>query len=99
MHCLELRDPRFRSGVHGRSNRGVVKRLFAFVSLAIAVVLLSGGAFRAYRQHRIESQTEIDPRKGISEEGFVPIGGIEQWVSIRGADRKNPVLLLLHGGP
>lgn len=77
----------------------VVKRAFAFVSLAIAVVLLSGGAFRAYRQHRIESQIEIDQRNGISEEGFVPIGGIEQWVSIRGADRKNPVLLLLHGGP
>jgi proline iminopeptidase len=27
------------------------------------------------------------------------IGGIDQWVSIRGADRRNPVLIVLHGGP
>jgi pimeloyl-ACP methyl ester carboxylesterase len=29
----------------------------------------------------------------------VTVGGIEQWVTIRGEDRNNPVLLLLHGGP
>jgi pimeloyl-ACP methyl ester carboxylesterase len=27
------------------------------------------------------------------------VGGIEQWVTIRGADRRNPILLVLHGGP
>jgi pimeloyl-ACP methyl ester carboxylesterase len=35
----------------------------------------------------------------IEESRFVPIGGIEQWVTIRGADKRNPVLLFLHGGP
>lgn len=29
----------------------------------------------------------------------VRIGGIDQWASIRGIDRKNPVLLYIHGGP
>jgi pimeloyl-ACP methyl ester carboxylesterase len=36
---------------------------------------------------------------GIDEATYVQIGGIEQWITIRGEDRKNPVLLLLHGGP
>jgi proline iminopeptidase len=45
-----------------------------------------------------------DARKIVTPNGIerlerVKIGGIEQWVSIRGADRKNPVLLHIHGGP
>jgi len=36
---------------------------------------------------------------GIDEGSYVKIGGLEQWITIRGEDRKNPVLLLLHGGP
>jgi pimeloyl-ACP methyl ester carboxylesterase len=35
----------------------------------------------------------------IEQASFVKVGGIEQWVTIRGDDRRNPVLLLLHGGP
>jgi pimeloyl-ACP methyl ester carboxylesterase len=36
---------------------------------------------------------------GIEEASYVPIGGIEQWVTIRGQDRVNPVILFVHGGP
>jgi len=35
----------------------------------------------------------------VSEEIFVQIGGIEQWITINGDDRNNPVVLFLHGGP
>ncbi|MEV6583983.1 alpha/beta hydrolase [Streptomyces sp. NPDC051582] len=36
---------------------------------------------------------------GIDEQRFVRIGGIEQWVSIRGENRANPVMIEIHGGP
>jgi pimeloyl-ACP methyl ester carboxylesterase len=39
------------------------------------------------------------PGMRIAEEGFVPIGGIEQWVTIHGSDCANPVVLMVHGGP
>lgn len=35
----------------------------------------------------------------IAEARFVEIGGIEQWVTIRGDDRSNPIVLVVHGGP
>jgi pimeloyl-ACP methyl ester carboxylesterase len=48
---------------------------------------------------RNAQQFVIDSEKGIDEASYVAIGGIEQWVTIRGQDRNNPVLLFLHGGP
>ncbi len=48
---------------------------------------------------RNAKQFAIDSVKGIDEAIYVAIGGIEQWVTIRGQGRNNPVLLFLHGGP
>src|SRR5579864_8132992 len=35
----------------------------------------------------------------VDETAFAPIGGIEQWVAIRGRDRLRKAMLFLHGGP
>jgi pimeloyl-ACP methyl ester carboxylesterase len=35
----------------------------------------------------------------IDESSFVSIGGIDQWIAIQGQNRRNPVILYLHGGP
>jgi len=39
------------------------------------------------------------PTARIDQTSFVLLGGLEQWISIRGDDRSNPVLLVVHGGP
>jgi len=56
-------------------------------------------ALVSFLRARNVEQFAIRSPNGIDESSFVPIGAIEQWVTIRGQDRANPVLLFLHGGP
>ncbi len=35
----------------------------------------------------------------LNEQGFVRIGGIDQWIAIQGPGGASPVILYLHGGP
>ncbi|WP_031012683.1 alpha/beta fold hydrolase [Streptomyces sp. NRRL F-5727] len=65
--------------------------------LAAPAALLLG--HRALGRARNASRMAITTPNGVDEQGFVRIGGIEQWISVRGEDRTNPVLLELHGGP
>lgn len=37
--------------------------------------------------------------KGIDESAYLTLGGIDQFVTIRGDKRSNPIVLLVHGGP
>lgn len=55
--------------------------------------------WRARRQHQLSEGMVIGGGDGIDERQFVRIGGVQQWITIRGQNRKNPVILLLHGGP
>jgi pimeloyl-ACP methyl ester carboxylesterase len=35
----------------------------------------------------------------IDQKGFVTINGLEQWVTVKGDDCANPLVLFIHGGP
>lgn len=77
--------------------------------LALAALLL--GSIQAQAQEapaphdRAEAIKIIaDLRKIVAPQGIertekLRIGGIDQWVSVRSRDPRNPVLLVLHGGP
>jgi pimeloyl-ACP methyl ester carboxylesterase len=63
------------------------------------VSLLIGSANPALPQSMTAQSSHGQPSNSVSEEMFVQIGGIPQWITIKGDDRNNPVLLFLHGGP
>ncbi len=51
------------------------------------------------RKTSIAKARKISSTNGIEELESVKVNGLEQWLSIRGSDKNNPVLLYVHGGP
>jgi pimeloyl-ACP methyl ester carboxylesterase len=66
----------------------------------IFVVWLLCGISSLSHSHRLAAQvTRVHAAEAVSEQMFVQIGGIPQWITIKGKDRNNSVVLILHGGP
>jgi pimeloyl-ACP methyl ester carboxylesterase len=81
-------------------------RILKIVTLGlVGIIVLSGIAvgsalgYRTYRQHQNSEALGIHAVNGIEQGKFVDIGGLRQWIQIRGDDRNNPVILFVHGGP
>jgi len=70
------------------------------VIAAVVVALGASGVLvaRQARRNRIARHLKVGPN-GIVESRYVRIGGIDQWIQIRGENPENPVLFVLHGGP
>jgi len=64
----------------------------------VAALVLSF-AYPVLPQNATTQVLPVRTPKPVKEEMFVQIGGIPQWITIKGDDRNNPVLLVLHGGP
>ena len=48
---------------------------------------------------RLADLRKIHTPEGIEVLEQIDVGGTKQWISIRGLNKANPVLLMLHGGP
>lgn len=75
------------------------KRFVMILVLLLASVVITLLALRAAWQHQTASRIKISAPGGIDSLEKVSIGGVEQWIQIRGHDRSKPLLLFLHGGP
>ena len=65
----------------------------------IVSALISALSYRKYLQHTVAEHRAIHLPNGISTLDPVRIGGIEQWIEVRGQNVNNPILLFIHGGP
>jgi pimeloyl-ACP methyl ester carboxylesterase len=55
--------------------------------------------FLSFKRNRNAQDYALASPNGIDEGKYVELGGVPQWITIRGQDRESPVLLFLHGGP
>jgi len=99
---------RGNKGRHGNVNDKVNRSAFLGTTLSLAAT--PAGAQTAprpscQRQDRekvkriIAVNREIVSPNGIEDLRSIEVNGCTQWISIRGRDRRNPVLLYIHGGP
>ncbi len=79
--------------------RSFANRLAIGLLVVTVACVAAGLGYRSYRQNQLAESLVIDTPDGIDEGRFVDVNGSEQWVTIRGADRGNPIVLFLHGGP
>jgi proline iminopeptidase len=81
------------------SIKRVLKFLGLFVLAAVAAVVCAAAIYRYLERGAIARSRAIHTADGIDVMEQVPIGGMGQWIEVRGESVKNPVLLFIHGGP
>ena len=88
-----------RKEVCGRRKRKlpvrILKRSLTAIGILMTAVLLfiTGSRNLNYIKHYQMIQN------GVDEGNFLPLGGQEQYVLMRGMNAENPVIIYLHGGP
>jgi pimeloyl-ACP methyl ester carboxylesterase len=85
--------------------RRIAGRVGLGVRVALTVLLAGGVGLLAYQLGRPGGTAPVLDANGrpaagsIATQERVRLGGVDQWVSIRGRSVENPVLLYLSGGP
>jgi pimeloyl-ACP methyl ester carboxylesterase len=81
----------------------VIWKILRYLAIGLAclviAVLSSALLYRKYLQHKVAEDRAITSPNGIDSLEPVHIGGIDQWIEVRGQNVNNPILLFIHGGP
>lgn len=77
----------------------IARRLALGLLALIVLAIIAAQAYRAYRQHELAQEWRITSADGIEEAKYIDVNGAQEWITIRGQNRNNPVVLFLHGGP
>ncbi len=81
-----------------RWKRLLLRTVLVMVVLGIAGLIIALGMRRS-AQKGIAEATKIAVPPGIDSLERVRLGGVDQWILIRGHDASDEVLLFIHGGP
>lgn len=76
----------------------MLKSVAALALLLVAPAAVAGAAMERPSSVIAAAQRIATP-EGIQSLELVDVGDGKQWISIRGRNRANPVLLVIHGGP
>ena len=80
-----------------------VKKVVKYAGIGVVALAVVGAAsaltYRKYLQHETPERRAIRSANGIDSLEAVSIGGIRQWIEVRGENVENPILLFIHGGP
>lgn len=76
-----------------------IGRIVGGAVVLVGLLAVCALGYRAIRQQQRAAEMALRGPSAIQEARYVSIGGVDQWVSIRGQDRTNPIILVVHGGP
>ena len=79
-----------------------MKRIISMVTVIITASLMAqrqAGSQTLTQDAKADLRARNTTATPIQEARFITLSGIEQWITIRGANRANPALLIVHGGP
>ena len=88
-HCKKLNLPKSKLGF--RIVKGILLSVLGLVLIIISFFIGVRNINYFNHYHLIQN--------GVDEGIYVEIGGQDQYLLIRGADKSNPIIIFLHGGP